>query len=186
MNFFLSFSVICVVFLSGVVIFKSIKNNIGGLVHNPSNPVQWWPQDFGGLLTAIAISGLTFSCHFNILPMHGELQHQTRANKRIILYTAMVITYVLNVLVSFFGVFQVRQVKLWNWNWKLYTRMKDWVTFYKILLSTIHRERPLKKNWMLSTMVMQNILELLFLVLNFRTLFITFWTHSGQKIWPLA
>lgn len=130
----------CVVFLSGVVIFKSIKNNIGGPVHNPSNPVQWWPQDFGGLLTAIAISGLTFSCHFNILPMHGELEHQTRANKRIILYTAMVITYVLNVLVSFFGVFQV------------------------------------------STMVMQNILEILFLMLNFRTLFITFRTHSGQKI----
>lgn len=134
----------CVVFLSGVVIFKSIKNNIGGPVHNPSNPVQWWPQDFGGLLTAIAISGLTFSCHFNILPMHGELEHQTRANKRIILYTAMVITYVLNVLVSFFGVFQV------------------------------------------STMVMQNILEILFLMLNFRTLFITFRMHSGQKIRSLC
>ena len=99
----------CVVFLSGVVIFKSIKNDIGGPVDNPSNPVQWWPQDFGGLLTAIAISGLTFSCHFNILPMHGELQHQTRANKRIILYTAMALTYILNLLVSFFGFFQVRQ-----------------------------------------------------------------------------
>ena len=110
MNFFLCFSVMCVVFLSGVVIFKSIKNDIGGPVGNPSNPVQWWPQDFGGLLTAIAISGLTFSCHFNILPMHGELQHQTRANKRIILYTAMALTYVLNLLVSFFGFFQVRQV----------------------------------------------------------------------------
>ena len=109
MNFFLCFSVMCVVFLSGVVIFKSIKNDIGGPVGNPSNPVQWWPQDFGGLLTAIAISGLTFSCHFNILPMHGELQHQTRANKRIILYTAMALTYVLNLLVSFFGFFQVRQ-----------------------------------------------------------------------------
>lgn len=144
MNFFLFFSVMCVVFLSGVVIFKSIKNNIGGPVHNPSNPVQWWPQDFGGLLTAIAISGLTFSCHFNILPMHGELEHQTRANKRIILYTAMVITYVLNVLVSFFGVFQV------------------------------------------STMVMQNILEILFLELNFRTLLITFRMHSGQKIRSLC
>ena len=109
----------CVVFLSGVVIFKSIKNDIGGPVDNPSNPVQWWPQDFGGLLTAIAISGLTFSCHFNILPMHGELQHQTRANKRIILYSAMAITYVLNLLVSFFGFFQVRQIKLWNENYKL-------------------------------------------------------------------
>ena len=100
-------SVLCVVFLCGVVIFKSIKSEIGGPVDNPKNPVQWWPKDFGGLLTAIAISGLTFSCHFNILPMHGELQYQTRTNKRIVLYTAMGITYVLNVLVSFFGVFQV-------------------------------------------------------------------------------
>ena len=74
------------------------------------NPMQWWPKGFGGLLTAIAISGLTFSCHFNILPMHGELRYQTRTNKRIILYTAMGITYVLNVLVSFFGVFQVSVV----------------------------------------------------------------------------
>ena len=76
---------------------------------NPKNPIQWWPTDFGGLLTAVAIAGLTFSCHFNILPMHGELRYQTRANKRIILYIAMGITYFLNVLVSFFGFFQVRQ-----------------------------------------------------------------------------
>lgn len=98
----------CVVFLTGVVISKSVKNNIGGPVDDPKNPVQLWPQDFGGLLTSIAICGLTFSCHFNILPMHGELRYQTRANKRIILYTAMGITYFLNVLVSFFGFFQVR------------------------------------------------------------------------------
>lgn len=84
-----------------------MENSFGGPVDDAKNPVQWWPNDFGGLLTAIAISGLTFSCHFNILPMHGELRYQTRTNKRIILYTAMGITYVLNVLVSFFGVFQV-------------------------------------------------------------------------------
>ncbi|CAH3165602.1 unnamed protein product [Porites lobata] len=102
-------SVLCVVFLACVVIFKSIKSDIGGPVDDPKNPVQWWPTDFGGFLTAIAISGLTFSCHFNILPMHGELQYQTRANKRIVLYTAMAINYILNVLVSFFGFFQFRQ-----------------------------------------------------------------------------
>ena len=100
-------SVICVVFLSGVVIYKSIINDVGGPVDSPKNPLKWWPDDFGGLLTAISIAGLTFSCHFNILPMHGELRYQTRANKRIILYTAMGITYTLNVLVSFFGFFQV-------------------------------------------------------------------------------
>ena len=102
----------CVVFLTGVIIFKSVESDIGGPVDDVKNPVQWWPQSFGGLLTAIAISGLAFSCHFNILPMHGELRFQTRANKRIILYTAMGITYVLNVLVSFFAVFQVSLI-LW-------------------------------------------------------------------------
>lgn len=102
-------SVACVVFLAGVIIFKSVKNSFGGPVNDAKNPVKLWPNDFGGLLTAIAISGLTFSCHFNILPMHGELRYQTRTNKRIILYTAMGITYVLNVLVSFFGVFQFRK-----------------------------------------------------------------------------
>ena len=107
LTFFFS-SVACVVFLAGVIIFKSAENSFGGPVGDAKNPVQLWPNDFGGLLTAIAISGLTFSCHFNILPMHGELRYQTRTNKRIILYTAMGITYVLNVLVSFFGVFQVR------------------------------------------------------------------------------
>ena len=81
---------------------------------DPKNPVQWWPTDFGGFLTAVAISGLTFSCHFNILPMHGELQYQTRANKRIVLYTAMAINYILNVLVSFFGFFQVRSKVVWK------------------------------------------------------------------------
>ena len=107
-------SVMCVVFLSGVVIFKSITNDLGGPVDSPSNPVQWWPADFGGLLTAVSIAGLTFSCHFNILPMHGELRYQTRANKRIILYTAMAITYVLNVFVSFFGFFQVSRLVLYS------------------------------------------------------------------------
>lgn len=102
-------SVICVVFLSGVVIYKSIINDVGGPVDSPKNPLKWLPDDFGGLLTAISIAGLTFSCHFNILPMYGELRYQTRANKRIILYTAMGITYTLNVLVSFFGFFQFRQ-----------------------------------------------------------------------------
>ena len=101
-------------FLACVVIFKSIKSDIGGPVDDPKNPVQWWPTDFGGFLTAIAISGLTFSCHFNILPMHGELQYQTRANKRIVLYTAMAINYILNVLVSFFGFFQVRSKVVWK------------------------------------------------------------------------
>ena len=78
------FSVACVVFLAGVIIFKSVKNSFGGPVNDAKNPVKLWPNDFGGLLTAIAISGLTFSCHFNILPMHGELRYQTRTNKRII------------------------------------------------------------------------------------------------------
>ena len=98
---------LCVVFLSVVVMYKSIREDIGGPVDHPVNPVKWWPSEFGGLLTAISISGLTFSCHFNVLPMHGELQHQTRKNKRIILYAAMGLTYILNVAVSFFGFFQV-------------------------------------------------------------------------------
>jgi len=59
------------------------------------------------MLTCISITELTFSCHFNILPMHSELQHQTRRNKRIILFSAMGLTYLMNFIVSFFGYFQV-------------------------------------------------------------------------------
>lgn len=97
-------------FLAGAVMHQSIMSDIGGPVDRPSNPVKWWPTDLGGVLTAISIASLTFACHFNILPMHSELRYQTRTNKRIILYTAMGITYCLNVLVSFFGFMQVRSI----------------------------------------------------------------------------
>ena len=103
----LSSSVVCVLFLSGAVVYNSAKADIGGDFERPDNPIRWWPKDFGGVITALSITGLVFACHFNILPMHSELRYQTRANKRIILYTAMAITYLLNVVVSFFGYTQV-------------------------------------------------------------------------------
>lgn len=105
--FLLFFSVVCAILLCVCVVYKSIKNDLGGRVNNPINPVKWVPNSLRELLTCVSITELTFSCHFNILPMHGELRHQTRKNKHIILFTAMLITYVLSYTVSFFGYFQV-------------------------------------------------------------------------------
>ena len=109
-------SVVCAVFLAGAVAHSSIKADLGGEVENPENPVKLWPKSFGGVITCLSITVLVFGCHFNILPMHSELRYQTRANKRIILYTAMALTYLLNMVVSFFGYFQVcKKVKDYCW-----------------------------------------------------------------------
>jgi len=94
-------------FLAGAIVHQSVTADIGGPIDKPQNPIKWWPTNVGGVLTAISITALTFACHFNILPMHSELRYQTRTNKRIILYSAMTVTYLLNVLVSFFGFMQV-------------------------------------------------------------------------------
>lgn len=102
-------SVICGILLCCCVTYRSLKNDVGGPINKDSNPVKWYPTNLRQTLTCISITELTFSCHFNILPMHSELQHQTRRNKRIILFSAMGLTYLLNFIVSFFGYFQFRQ-----------------------------------------------------------------------------
>ena len=101
------FSVFCGLLLTGCIVYRSIKNDLGGHIQRHDNPVKWHPTSLRQFLTCVSISELTFSCHFNILPMHTELRNQTRKNKRVILFLAMGITYVMNFTVSFFGYFQV-------------------------------------------------------------------------------
>jgi len=104
-----SMSSFCGLLLCGCVMYRSLTSNIGGPINKVDNPVKWYPTNVRQLLTAISIAELTFSCHFNILPMHSELRHQTRKNKRVILFLAMGVTYLMNFCVSFFGYFQFRQ-----------------------------------------------------------------------------
>ena len=110
MRFYFISSVLCGLLLTGCVVYRSMKNDIGGAVTQTENPVKWYPTTLRQFLTCISICELTFSCHFNILPMHTELRSQTRKNKRIILFSAMGITYVMNACVSFFGYFLVSTV----------------------------------------------------------------------------
>ncbi|XP_057293115.1 sodium-coupled neutral amino acid transporter 5-like [Hydractinia symbiolongicarpus] len=104
-----SLSVICGVLLCCCVVYRSVKSDLGGPIYDQGNPVKWHPLSVRELLTCISIAELTFSCHFNILPMHSELRNQTRKNKRLILFLAMGITYVMNFIISFFGYFQFRR-----------------------------------------------------------------------------
>ena len=98
---------LCGLLLTGCVIYRSAQKNVGGPISREDNPVKWYPTTLRQFLTCISICELTFSCHFNILPMHTELRHQTRKNKRIILFSAMGITFLMNATVSFFGYFLV-------------------------------------------------------------------------------
>lgn len=102
-----SYSVLCGLLLTGCIVYRSAKDDIGGPILLEDNPVKWYPTSLRQFLTCVSICELTFSCHFNILPMHTELRHQTRKNKRIILFSAMGITYLMNAAVSFFGYFMV-------------------------------------------------------------------------------
>lgn len=104
-----SLSVLCGLLLTGCVIYRSAQKNVGGPISREDNPVKWYPTTLRQFLTCISICELTFSCHFNILPMHTELRHQTRKNKRVILFSAMGITFLMNATVSFFGYFLFRK-----------------------------------------------------------------------------
>lgn len=102
-------SVFCGMLLCGCVVYRSVQDHLGGAVTRADNPVKWYPKSLREFLTCVSISELTFSCHFNILPMHIELRNQTRRNKRSILFTAMGLTCIMNFAVSFFGYFQFRK-----------------------------------------------------------------------------
>ena len=104
---FLFFSVCCGLFIVGCVIFRSVKSGMGGPINAKENPVKWYSTSLREILTCISIAELTFSCHFNMLPMHGELRKATRTNKRVILCLSMGITFLMNFCVSFFGYMQV-------------------------------------------------------------------------------
>ncbi|XP_047136158.1 sodium-coupled neutral amino acid transporter 5 isoform X1 [Hydra vulgaris] len=102
-------SVICGLLICVSVTYRSLSEGIGGAFNNVNNPIKLTPKSFREFFTCISISELTFSCHFNILPMHSELRHQTRRNKRLILFISMGLTYLVNFLVSFFAYFQFRK-----------------------------------------------------------------------------
>eukprot|EP00794_Sanderia_malayensis_P003441 gene3441-3936_t len=104
-----SLSVLCGLLLCVCVAYRSIENHLGGHVSREDNPIKWHPNSLREFLTCISIAELTFSCHFNILPMHTELANQTRKNKRLILFIAMGVTYLMNFSASFFGYFQFRK-----------------------------------------------------------------------------
>ena len=105
-------SVFCGALLCGCIVYRSAENNMGGFFHRTDNPVRLYPKNLRNFLTCVSIAELTFSCHFNILPMHTELRHQTRSNKRVILCSAMGLTYIMNLMVSFFGYMQVMNLIL--------------------------------------------------------------------------
>lgn len=45
----------------------------------PTNAINLWPEDgWHGALQAIPIYICAFTCHFNVLPVHGELAKPTR------------------------------------------------------------------------------------------------------------
>lgn len=45
----------------------------------PTNAINIWPEDgWHGALQAIPIYICAFTCHFNVLPVHGELAKPTR------------------------------------------------------------------------------------------------------------
>lgn len=106
-NCYECFSVFCGIFLCICVIYRSISSNVGGPTFRHDNPVKWYSTSIREILTAVSISELAFSCHFNILPMHDELRSQTRSNKRAILFICMGIAFIINFAVSFFGYMQV-------------------------------------------------------------------------------
>ena len=102
-------SAVCNLFLCACVAYRSIQSELGGPVNQPSNPVVWDSSSIRGYLTCIAIIEILFACHFNVLPMHGELRQQTTSNKRIILVLSWSISFFINAVMSFFGYFQFRK-----------------------------------------------------------------------------
>ena len=49
------------------------------------------------------IFGVSFLCHFNILPLHGELRNPTRARIKRVIYTTIGLTFCLYFTVALFG-----------------------------------------------------------------------------------
>lgn len=69
-----------VLFFSQLTVFIGIRA-VGCVSSNgiPTDAVNVWPEDgWVGALQAIPIYVCAFACHFNVLPVHGELAKPTR------------------------------------------------------------------------------------------------------------
>ena len=77
--------------------------------HNDHN-INYVPQAFKGVVTAITYCSLSFVCHFNLLPLQKELHRPTKTRLNIIVIGSMILAYTLYNLVIFSGFFTVSQV----------------------------------------------------------------------------
>lgn len=85
---------------------STIKAHIHGtIVHQPIN---FAPQSFRGVITVISYCGLSFICHFNLLPLQKELTGtQTKAKQYTIVVGSMLMAYVIYNVVIFSAYFNV-------------------------------------------------------------------------------
>ena len=93
-------SVASVAVLAVVIGYRSVQHGTGFM--HPEK-IKVWPSSAGDVMYALPLFIISYLCHFNVLPMHGELQQPTRVRiKRIIRY-AMVTPAMLYATVGFLG-----------------------------------------------------------------------------------
>lgn len=68
------------IFFSQLTVFIGIRAGECAVSEGvPASAVNLWPEDgWSGALQAIPIYICAFGCHFNVLPVHGELAKPTR------------------------------------------------------------------------------------------------------------
>lgn len=93
---YVAFTAICIVVSAlvyrGVTSMTSLHdvyvlhNGKPYLEHVDKYAVALWPDNWGELLYAYPLFGVSYSCHINVLPMHAELAKPTRARTRWVIF----------------------------------------------------------------------------------------------------
>eukprot|EP00929_Paragymnodinium_shiwhaense_P023414 TRINITY_DN14656_c0_g1_i1.p1 TRINITY_DN14656_c0_g1~~TRINITY_DN14656_c0_g1_i1.p1 ORF type:complete len:589 (+),score=101.78 TRINITY_DN14656_c0_g1_i1:111-1877(+) len=69
----------------------------------PAESLSWGPSSLNDVLYAFPIFGLSFLCHFNVLPMHAEIVRPTRQRTKMVVNAAMAVCTVLYIIAGLCG-----------------------------------------------------------------------------------
>ena len=98
---------ICLVAL--LITIKTILVNSGHAHDNvpDDHSVNVAPRSAGDIITVFSYCGLSFICHFNLLPLQKELHNATKAKMYFVVFGSMLLAYTVYNVVVFSAYFNV-------------------------------------------------------------------------------
>ena len=105
------FSVLSIGFLGFTIVYKSVEQQDDRHTVSLIEPILF-ARVQPDLILAFPVLACSFICHFNILPLHGELRNPTRKRAKAVIYGSIGLAFSMYFTVALFGYLAFRSVLL--------------------------------------------------------------------------